>query len=219
MSGGTSALLFVAVLMCVPMILRLLRVAHPFAINADATRFTGRYARWQVTTITGTVLASKTTTSVQGTAPTYTPVYLDGSYVGQASSGGYVTTTRYDTFRLLDAVGQQHSVSVKNFHTDVNPGDVVTAAWASKGRRKRELVVANHTTRKLYANDVTIHEMTSPHHLRLIGSAALAICSLIGFPLAMAYIFVERHQRKTFYRKGVQPVWAKGRRDAQALAA
>ena len=201
------------------MIFRLVRVAHPFAINADATRFIGRFARWKVTTLTGRVLASKTTTTVHGSAPTSTPVYLDGSRVGQVNSGGYVTTTTHDTFRLLDPAGQQHSVSVKDFYADVNPGDVVTAAWASKGRQNRALVVANHTTRRLYANDVTIHEITSPHHIRLFGSVALAAFSLIGFPLLIAYVFVERHQRKTFYKKGVQPVWAKGRSDAQALAA
>jgi len=153
------------------------RVAHPFAINADATRFIGRFARWQVTTLTGRVLASKTTTTVHGSAPTSTPVYLDGSRVGQVNSGGYVTTTTHDTFRLLDPAGQQHSVSVKDFYADVNPGDVVTAAWASKGRQNRALVVANHTTRRLYANDVTIHEITSPHHIRLFGSVALAAFS------------------------------------------
>lgn len=216
MCGGT--LLVVGIVMALPMILRLERVAHRFAIKSDATRFVGRYRRWGVITLTGRVVASKTTTTVQSTGPTYQTVYANGERVGDVRTGGYVSSTVHDTFRIADAYGQQHSVSVANFYADVNPGDVVTVAYATKGRTSRVLVVVNHTTRRQYANDVTIHEITSPHHVRLVGAIILAGFSVVGIPVMFAYALVERHQRQTFYKRGVQPVWTKGSFDAQALA-
>ena len=212
MSGGAETGIFLLTLLNIPMFLRVLRVASPLAIDPKHWRFKGRHRGWNITSVTGKVLASTTVTRTYGGSS------VQDSYAsGQVGGGGWVATDIYNNFRLRDLNGAQHDVSVRNFSAQVQEEDVVTAGFAAKGRKSFTFAILDYTTNRQFFNDADLNKIASPRHGFMVFWLFVSCLTIVGAPLAFAYAILMRRQPRRFRAKGILPLWEATRPAAMSL--
>lgn len=211
MSGSAGAVFFILLLLQIPMGLRVLRVMSRFGLNRDATSFVGRYRRWKVTYYTGRVSFSGTYAEHR----TYTHVDATGRVPGST----YTVTDTHDKFRLTMRGGQIKDVHLVNFSAMVYPGDVVTVAACTKGRKSRWFAVLNHTSDRSFYNDVDLHEITSPRQILLVFNIIFTGLTILGLITDGLYVLFERRQRRNFKWNGMAPLRRVAAPEAAVLAA
>jgi len=187
--GGLVGL---AILCCIPVYVRtIITVLSPLAVDASGAAFVGRYRRWQASTLTGRV-ADTNTYSTTRTKASYGTIQTDhGSQ--RVITGVNTSTTRHDTLLLVDKAGQQHSITLTDFHLEVFKDQIVSVCWAVRGSKQVVIAVLNHSTQRLFTRKRDLYKIVHPHGLllgfwlvgwlliTLVASIALGFLGYIAF--------------------------------------
>ncbi len=207
MAGWVFAVVFVIALLTF-IFLPFLRVIGAMRVNQSADRFTGVLSGWKITTASGRVLSASIRQEqfgVGGVSGTAINTFGSTSFVG---SGPRIINRTYNEFRLQLPNGTQEPFSLVNFNAQLQQGDLVTVASASKGRKSFTFAILDHTTSSQYFNDVSLHSISGLRNKWVfLLWFWLGCLSLIGLPVVFSYIFLERRQRNRFSKKGVAPLW------------
>lgn len=215
MNGAVAG---IAYLILIPMVVWGLSTFWPITMNADLTRFRGKYYRWRIEHNTGTVLDSDTTTHT-----TTTTTYTD---TGPRRS---VATSVHGRIRLLLEGGRQTDVHLENYGSICSPGDVISVWLARKGHKKVPFVVLNLTTEQEYSAPRAsgIGAIIITHTLLfglLLAPAFLAAFFaggggiLLGLLLLFGTAAGWNLTRRRFVKRGTRRLWERSRQEAQALA-
>jgi hypothetical protein len=205
--GITVLVLLVNIPTCIRAISALV---NPLQVDPSGTRFAGRYRRWEVRTLTGRVAGTKTY-STTSTRTTY-----DGDYGRRVS----VSSSLHHSLLLVDAAGQQHSLTLTNFGVEVWDGQVVTVCWAVRGSKQILFAVLNHSTGRQSAGPRwgCIDRIAVPRVGLATFWAIVSAITLIGLIPALAWAVTLRLQMRRFVNTGIKPLWASTGAAAAALA-
>ncbi|WP_139830049.1 hypothetical protein [Mycobacterium triplex] len=192
---------------------------HPLRVEPDGTRFCGIFRSWTLSSVTGRVLGSSTTTHTHG-AVRY-DAYSD------RLSGGIRTDVR-DTVRVQTADGNQSDVTLLNYNVSVQPGDVITVWYANKGEKWVTVAVLNHTTRQQNLNSGDLSRILAPKVggymvLIIVVNSLLSVfvCFLLPFwgILLGLFLWGLKRARRTFAQADIAPLWQLGEANARRLVA
>lgn len=215
-----ALLLFIA-----PQLLSAIRVSFRLAANKDATGFTGRFHFYKLDCITGRVLGGQL----------YSETYGGGSIQGSTTTGvvtgsSYVRTDTTHSLRLLLADGAQTDIDLVNFGVTARPDDVISVWFVRRGHKRFPIAVINNTTRAQNVNSQQLFKILQPHQtlfllwvvltaipIFAIGVFAAGIPIALWFAWGLWYFLAQRHTRKRFLRKGIQPILERSAYDAGFL--
>jgi len=213
MTGGTETLIFLVVLFNIPMLLRVLRTFSPLAIDRGASRFTGRYSGWRVSTFTGKVAAANAYTTT-----TTTTTYQQSAYSHIPDQQVTTRTDVHQSILLVDAAGRQSSFKLVNFGAQIFGGQVVTVCWADRGRKQWTFATLNHSTRRQAIPGSVLNKIAMPRHGLMIFWIFVSCFTIVGIPVAGAFALLNRRQLRRFGQSGVQPLWASTAAVASAIS-
>jgi hypothetical protein len=201
MSGFAVLVLLLNVPTCIRAISALV---NPLQVDPSGTRFAGRYRRWQVSTLTGRVAGANTYTTTS-TRTTYTESQYHNGYDRHVN----VSSSVHNTFLLVDAAGQQHSVTVTNFGVEAWDGQIVTVCSAVRGRKNKLFAVLNHSTGRQFPGPRwgCIDRIAVPRVGLATFWAIVSAITLIGLIPALAWAVTLRLQMRRFVNKGITPLW------------
>ena len=218
-----ALIFFIGFLFSVPIYVRAIVALRPLAVDAGGARFASPYQNWELRTVTGRIAGANIYTTTT-TTTTYNPPSSTSSY------GHYThrtSTARHDTLLLVDGAGQQHSLTLTNFHLEVFNDQIVTVCWAVKGRKQAVAAVLNHSTRLQFTGRTDLDRILVQRRglftLWTIGSILLMVIGSIvfGFLLALLpvlfFAWANRRQRRRFASSGMTQLWASTSGAAAAL--
>ena len=218
---------FIAALLCLPMIIRVVTFRRPLVASDDATHFNGIYHRWRLSHATGEVVASSTHTR------TYGGGNLTGSvYSGVVTGSSSVRTDLHDNIRLRLADGSQRDAEMINYNVAAQPGDVLSVWNAHHGSRGFTIAVLNHTTHSQNVNAQDVFKILQPHQGLFLGWLVFSILPLAflavaggGLPLLLFFVvgFLyyrgQKRVRGRFAKSGIRPIWQLSESEAGPLLA
>jgi hypothetical protein len=210
--GGRMSGFFVLVLLLnIPTCIRAISaLVNPLQVDPSGARFAGRYRRWQVNTLTGRVAG----------ANTYTTTSTRTTYDGDGGRRVNVSSSVHNSLLLVDAAGQQHSLTLTNFGVEAWNGQIVTVCWAVRGRKKILFAVLNHSTRCQFAGTRwgCIDRIAVPRVGFATFWAIVSAITLIGLIPALAWAVTLRRQMRRFVKTGITPLWTSTEAVAAALS-
>lgn len=192
---------------------------NPLRVSPDGTSFCGIFRRWTLSSVTGRVLASSTTTN------TYGGFYAD-SYSGHAA--GRIRTDVRDTVRLQTADGNRSDVTLMNYNVSVQTGDAITVWYANHGKKWVTVAVLNHTTRQQNLNSEDLARIIVPKiggymvFLIVVNSIiSVFVCFLLPFwgLLLGLFLWGQKRARQTFAETDIASLWQLSEANAQRLMA
>jgi hypothetical protein len=195
--GGLSVLVL---LVNIPVCIRAISaLVNPLQVDPSGTRFAGRYRRWQVSTLTGRVVG----------ANTYNTMSAHTTYDGYGDRRVNVSTSVHSALLLVDAAGQQHSLTLTNFGAEVWDGQIVTVCWAVRGSKNILFAVLNHSTRRQFLGRRwgCIDRIAVPRVGFATFWAIISAITLIGLIPVMAWAVTLRLQMRRFVNTGITPLW------------
>ncbi len=201
----------IILLVNIPMCIRAISaLVNPLRVDPSGARFAGRYRRWQLSTFTGRVAGTNTYTT------TTTRTVYDGDY-GRRTS---VSNRVHNSLLLVDAAGQQHSVTLTNFSVEVWDGQIVTVCRAVRGRKNIVFAVLNHSTNIQFAGPRwgCIDRIAVPRVGFATFWAIVSAITVIGLIPALAWAVTLRRQMRHFVKTGIKPLWASTEAVAATLA-
>jgi len=191
---------------------------HPLRVNADGTRFCGKFRRWHLWSVTGKVLGSQTVTS-------HAAGYTHDAYTGQSST--WVSTNIRDNVRVQLSDGSQRDLHLVNFNISAQPEDVISVWYAKRGSKWVTAAVLNHTTRQqsISLKHTDLGTILLPASGLLVGlivvnsMLSVFVCALSPlFLLLMALFLVgSKRARNTFAKRDIAALWELSADDAQRL--
>lgn len=198
--GGFSVLV---ILLNIPTCIRAISaLVNPLAVDPSGTRFAGRYRSWEISTLTGRVAGANTYTTTS-TRTTYTDSQYHDGYDKHVST----STSVHNTLLLVDAAGQQHSVTVTDFGVEVWDGQAATVCWAVKGRKQILFAVLNHSTRRRFIKRWhCIDKVAVPRVGFATFWAIISAVTIIGLIPALAWGVTLRLQLRRFEQEGILPL-------------
>jgi len=218
-SSTAIAMTFITLVLCLPLIWYVLRVWRPLRVNANAT---GLSRGWQLTHVTGVVLATQQHSRVTGNV---------WSHAGQV--GGSVRTDVYDTLNLRTATGQSTVVQVVNFNVTAFPDQVASFWTANKGSSSFTFAVLNHTAQQQNVNDQQVFKIMVSPTLQIVfviylGALALPVAFLSVFggacipfllwlTLLILFVVGQKRVRRQFDQKGMATIWRMSQEEARQL--
>lgn len=185
-------------------------LVNPLQVDPSGARFAGRYRRWQVDTLTGRVAGANTYTT------TTTRTTYDGDYGRRVSTSSNV----HNSLLLVDAAGQQHSMTLTNFSVQVWDGQIVTVCRAVKGRKNIVFAVLNHSTHNQFAGPRwgCIDRIAVPRVGLATFWAIVSAITVIGLIPVLAWAVTLRRQMRRFVKTGIKPLWTSTEAVAATLA-
>lgn len=205
----------IGLLINIPLITRVVAFMRPLQVSADGTSFCGRYRHWELSCITGRVLASNTITRTVG------GVRSDHSY--------YVATSVHDTIRLQTVDGNQRDVQLFNYNVSAQSGDVITVWYANRGNKWVTVAVLNHTTRQQNLNDGDLFTILEPRNivpliLPIIVTSFFVVFGGFAFLPVWAvllglYLWGQKRIRRSFAETDISSLWELSGTDAERLTA
>jgi hypothetical protein len=192
-------------LLNVPICIRAISaLVNPLEVDPSGERFAGHYRRWQISTLTGRVVGANTYTTTS-TRTTYTESQYHDGYDRHVN----VSSSLHNSLLLVDAAGQQHSVTLTNFGVEAWDGQIVSVCWAVKGRKNMPFVVLNHSTRREFPGKRwgCLDKIAVPRVGLATFWAIISAITLIGLIPAMAWAVTLRLQLRHFVNKGMGPLW------------
>ena len=185
-------------------------LVNPLQVDPSGARFAGRYRRWQVDTLTGRVAGANTYTT------TTTRTTYDGDYGRRVSTSSNV----HNSLLLVDAAGQQHSMTLTNFSVQVWDGQIVTVCRAVKGRKNIIFAVLNHSTNRQFEGTRwgCIDRIAVPRVGLATFWAIVSAITVIGLIPVLAWAVTLRRQMRRFVKTGIKPLWTSTEAVAATLA-
>jgi hypothetical protein len=215
MEGGIM-LETIALLLNIPICIRLVcALVFRLEVDPSGTRFAGHYRNWEVRTLTGRVVGANAYTTTS-TRTTYTESQYHGGYDKRVS----VSSSLHNTLLLVDATGQQHSLTVTDFGLEVWADQIVTVCWAVKGRKSILFAVLNHSTRREFTQTWhCIDRVAIPRVWLATTEMIVSVITLIGIIPAFAWAGAVNLQLRHYKKKGTAPLWTSTAPAAAALTA
>jgi hypothetical protein len=200
-----GAISVLVLLLNIPLCIRAISaLMNPLEVDPSGAQFAGRYRNWQVRTVTGRVAGAKTYTTTS-TRTTYTDSQYHDGYDRHVN----VSSSVHNTLLLVDAAGQQHSLTVTNFGVEVWDGQIVSVAWAVKGSKNILFAVLNHSTRCEFTKRWgCIDRVAIPRVGLATFWGIVSAITLIGIIPIVAWGVAVRLQLRHFVNKGLRPLWA-----------
>jgi hypothetical protein len=195
-----GALSVLWLLVNIPMCIRAISaLVNPLQVDPSGARFLGRYRRWQVSMLTGRVAGTNT----YNTTSTHT------TYDGEGGRRVNVYKNVHNALLLVDAAGQQHSLTLTNFGVEVWDGQIVTVCWAVRGKKNILFAVLNHSTRRQFVGSRwgCIDKIAVPRIGFATFWAIISAITLIGLIPVMAWAVTLRLQIRRFVNTGITPLW------------
>jgi hypothetical protein len=217
-----GAFLFIGFLFSVPIYVRAFTALSPLEVDPGGARFAGRYRRWEVRSLTGRVGGTNTYTTTTTRVTYQASQYHDG-YDKHVSA----STSVHDTLLLVDAAGQQHSLTLTDFGLEVFDGQIVSVCWGVRGSKQVVVAVLNHSTRRHFTRRANLDKVLIPRvPLFTLWTLAAIIFSVIGsivlgFVIGLLPVVIfaatNRRQRRRFVNSGIGGLWTSTAAAAAAL--
>jgi hypothetical protein len=203
-----------ALLLNIPMSIRAISaVVNPLRVAPGGAQFAGRYRRWQIRTLTGRIAGTNTYTTTT-TSTTYTESQYHSGWDQHVS----VSSSVHNTLLLVDAAGQQHSLTVTDFGVEAWSGQIVSVAWAVRGRKSVLFAVLNHSTRRQFTKRWHCIDRVAVPRIGLATFwAIVSALTVIGIIPVLAWAVTLRLQLSGFVKKGIGPLWTSTGAAAEAL--
>lgn len=199
--------------------------------NEDATRLAGWYRGWQLTHVTGRVLGANAHTVTSGSSSVYGSTAGSGSVYGS----GRIITNLHEALRLQRSDGTQTTVNLVNYNVTAQPGDVISVWGVQKRSKAHTIAVLNLsvTPETQAINRQDVFRILQPHQIFFVVWLVLAApCVILASVFASSalplvfwlsclalYTVGQYLARKRFERKGIVPIWRRGRDEARLLVA
>lgn len=209
--GGGRMFGLLVLLLNIPMCIRAISaLVNPLQVDPGGARFAGRYRRWQVNTITGRVAG----------ANTYTTTSTRTTYDGDGGRRVQVSSNVHNSLLLVDAAGQQHSVTLTNFGVEAWDGQIVTVCSAVRGRKNILFAALNHSTNQQFAGTRwgCIDRIAVPRVGFATFWAIVSAITLIGLIPALVWAVALRRQMRRFIKTGITPLWTSTQAAAATLS-
>lgn len=191
-------------LLNIPLCIRAISaLVNPLEVDPSGAQFAGRYRRWQISALTGRVAGANTYTTTS-TRTTYTDSQYHDGYDRHVN----VSTSVHNKILLVDAAGQQHSLTVTNFGVEVWDGQIVSVCWAVRGRKNILFAVLNHSTHCEFTKRWgCIDRVAIPRVGLATFWGIVSAITVIGIIPIVAWGVTLRLQLRRFVAKGLRPLW------------
>jgi hypothetical protein len=201
----------IVVLLNIPICIRAISaLVNPLQVDPSGARFANRYRRWQVNTVTGRVAG----------ANTYTTTSTRTTYDGDGGRRVQVSSTVHNSLLLVDAAGQQHSMTLTNFAVEAWDGQIVTVCSAVRGRKNIYFAVLNHSTNRQSTGPRwgCLDRIAVPRVGFATFWAIVSAITVIGLIPVLAWAVTLRRQLRRFIKTGIKPLWTSTEAAAAALS-